>query len=207
MTFQECKEKYPIGYSVGVFNIEEYAPLDLFEEPRLEPGCASWWTYNPILKMFYLITFIFNKVIKKFKKKNINYNDLVNSYLVESFSNIDVVKNSHLEKRFFDIFSLKYMKLLESNYRVFSFSEIFSFIKNFSNDLLVIVIFGYGSYLVIYKKLSLGDLIVYQSIFNYFMLSFNNLLVFFNSYVDFKMAYERIEDIFTIIDDFVRSLA
>ena len=145
-----------------------------------------------------LVTFIFNKVIKKFKKKNINYNDLVNSYLVESFSNIDVVKNSHLEKRFFDIFSLKYMKLLESNYRVFSFSEIFSFIKNFSNDLLVIVILGYGSYLVIYERLSLSDLIVYQSIFNYFMLSFNNLLVFFNSYIDFKMAYERIEDIFTI---------
>ena len=53
-----------------------------------------------------LVTFIFNKVIKKFKKKNINYNDLVNSYLVESFSNIDVVKNRHLEKRFYDIFSL-----------------------------------------------------------------------------------------------------
>lgn len=63
MTFQECKEKYPIGYSIGVFNIEEYAPLDWFEEPRLEPGCAAWWTYNPILKMFYLITFIFNTVI------------------------------------------------------------------------------------------------------------------------------------------------
>ena len=30
------------------------------------------------------------------------------------------------------------------------------------------------------------------------MLSFNNLLLFFNNYFDFKMAYERLEDIFTI---------
>lgn len=63
MTFQECKEKYPIGYSIGVFTTEECASLDLFEEPRLEPGCAYWWEYSPILKIFYLIAFIFETVV------------------------------------------------------------------------------------------------------------------------------------------------
>lgn len=148
--------------------------------------------------LLVLISIIFNRISRKVKKKSIINNDLVNSYLIESFSNIEVVKNSHLEKRFFDIFSLKYKKLLECNYSLFILREVFLFIKNFINDLLLIFIFGYGSYLVVKGNFELGDFVVYQSIFNYFIFAFNNLLSFLNNYLDFKMAYERLEDIFTI---------
>lgn len=141
---------------------------------------------------------VFNKVnMKTIKKMNRN-NDLVNSYLIESFSNIDAVKNSHLEKRFFDVFSLKYKKLLQCNYSVLIVNEGFIFWKNLINDLLLLVIFGYGCYLVINQEFKLGDLLVYHSIFNCFLSGFHNLLHFSNSVSNFKLAYERIEDLFTI---------
>ncbi len=146
----------------------------------------------------FISQIIFNKFNKKYKKKSNYNNDVVNSYLVESFSNMEVVKNSHLEKRFFDIFSLKYKKFLECNYALFFIDEVFAFVKKIVNDLLLLIIFGYGSYLVIRGKFGLGEVIVYQSIFNYFLLSFNNLLSFFNNFSSFKLAYERLEDIFMI---------
>lgn len=91
MTFQECKEKYPIGYSLGVFNIEKEQPTEFECAPTIEPGCAFWWAYNPIEKLFIFITFIFNSVIgyktedgQNFLplQKNLDYN---NNTLYEVF--------------------------------------------------------------------------------------------------------------------------
>ncbi|MDD5888549.1 MAG: ABC transporter transmembrane domain-containing protein [bacterium] len=148
--------------------------------------------------LLFFIELIFNRFNKKEIKKVKSNSDHINSYLVESLSNIETVKNSHLEKRFFDTFSLKYKKLLENNYSVMLNEEIFSKLKAFINDLVLLVVFGYGSYLVIKNKMGLGDLIVYQCIFNYFMCSFNNLLRIFASFTSFKLAYNRIEDMFLI---------
>lgn len=145
-----------------------------------------------------LIQTVFNKLDRKYMYKIKLNSDLVNSYLVESLSNMETVKNSHLEKRFFDTFSLKYKKLLENNYTVSIIGEVFSTLKTFINDFLILIIFGYGSYLVIKSKMSLGDLIIYQGVFNYFLMSFNNLLDLGSAFTNFKLAYERIEDMFTI---------
>ena len=43
-------------------------------------------------------------------------NDRINSYLVESISNIETIKGSHQEKRFIDKFKIKYQLFLEKNY-------------------------------------------------------------------------------------------
>lgn len=146
----------------------------------------------------FLCQFIFNRFNRKYMKKMTFHSDRVNSYLIESFSNIEAVKNNHLEKRFFDIFSLKYKKLLESSYTVSMMEASFSFIKNLIHDLLLLIIFGFGSYFVVKGKFGLGDLIVYQSIFHYFLSGFSNLLELGGGFSNFKLAYDRIEDMFTI---------
>ena len=92
MTYKECNEKFPIGYSLGVFNIEKEQPIEFECAPTVEPGCAFWWAYNPIEKLFIFITFIFNSVIgyktedgQNFLplQKNLDYNN--NNTLYEVF--------------------------------------------------------------------------------------------------------------------------
>lgn len=157
----------------------------------------SVWIFLFCLFLFFC-QFIFNRINTKFMKKMTFHHDRVNSYLIESFSNIEAVKNNHLEKRFFDTFSLKYKKLLESSYISSMIVTSFSFIKNLIHDLLLLIIFGVGSYFVINGEFGLGDLIVYQSIFHYFLSGFSNLLELGGNFSNFKVAYERIEDMFTI---------
>ncbi len=159
-------------------------------------------------KMFIFIIFIclfsfgmqilFNKLrMRKLKIVN-SYNDRVDSYLIEAITNIETIKGSHLEKRFSDIFKIKYQKFLEKNYSMNLVLEWQLFFKNFINDFLMTVIFGVGGYLVIKNKMSLGELFVYQNIFNYFLFSFNNLLNVEGLYHEYRMAIERVEDLFTI---------
>lgn len=159
-------------------------------------------------KLFIFIIFIclfsfgmqilFNK-LKMRKLKIVNsYNDRVDSYLIEAITNIETIKGSHLEKRFSDIFKIKYQKFLEKNYSMNLILEWQLFFKNFINNFLMTVIFGLGGYLVIKNKMSLGELFIYQSIFNYFLFSFNNLLNVEGLYHEYRLAIERVEDLFMI---------
>lgn len=159
-------------------------------------------------KLFIFIIFIclfsfgmqilFNK-LKMRKLKIVNsYNDRVDSYLIEAITNIETIKGSHLEKRFSDIFKIKYQKFLEKNYSMNLILEWQLFFKNFINNFLMTVIFGVGGYLVIKNKMSLGELFVYQNIFNYFLFSFNNLLNVEGLYHEYRLAIERVEDLFMI---------
>lgn len=159
-------------------------------------------------KLFIFIIFIclfsfsmqilFNKLrMRKLKIVN-SYNDRVDSYLIEAITNIETIKGSHLEKRFSDIFKIKYQKFLEKNYSMNLVLEWHLFFKSFINDFLITIIFGVGGYLVIKNKMSLGELFVYQNIFNYFLFSFNNLLNVEGLYHEYRLAIERVEDLFTI---------
>lgn len=159
-------------------------------------------------KLFIFIIFIclfsfgmqilFNK-LKMRKLKIVNsYSDRVDSYLIEAITNIETIKGSHLEKRFSDIFKIKYQKFLEKNYSMNLILEWQLFFKSFINNFLMTVIFGVGGYLVIKNKMSLGELFIYQNIFNYFLFSFNNLLNVEGLYHEYRLAIERVEDLFMI---------
>lgn len=138
---------------------------------------------------------------KKLLRSVTKSNDLVNSYLIESISNVDTVKGTHLEKRFIDTFLLKYKKLISNSYNYSVFIEYGELFKNIINDILLVLIYAYGSYLIIMQRISLGTLIVYQSFFMYCLNSFNGLIELSSDVVDFVVSLERIEDMFLIKEE------
>lgn len=151
-----------------------------------------------ICVFLFFIQVIFNHFrVLKVKKVNV-YNDKINSYLIETITNIETIKGSHLEKKFTDVFKIKYQKLLEKNYSFSLFEEVFLFLKNISNNLLLVVILGYGCFFVVSGEMSLGQLLVYQNVFSYYLYCFGNLLNLYTGYYDFKLALRRIEDLFTV---------
>ena len=150
----------------------------------------------------FLFLLLFNLFRKKKARKVFNHvrkeEDKVNSYLVESLSNVDTIKGGHIEKRLIDNFLLKYQRLLDKNYDYSLFERVNQLVRELSNDLLLVIIYGFGSYLVISNKLNLGELLIYQSFFSYFLSSGNRILKLFTEYHDFKIALSRVEDLFTI---------
>ena len=152
-----------------------------------------------------LLIFLYSLLVRKKKKKLIinthTHEDNINSYLIQGISNVDTVKGSHLEKRLIDKFSLNYKSFLEAIYNYNLFLEIYNFFKNNINDLIYIIIYGLGSFYVIKGKLSLSTLIVYQSFFTYFIACFYNIIGLIEEYNSYKVALDRIEEIFMISKD------
>lgn len=152
------------------------------------------------LLIFLLGIFLF---IRSIKEKRLFRNvcrkqDQVNSYLIESLSNVDTIKGSHLEKRLADTFLLKYHNLLDKNYKYSFFIEVNQFFKQGVSDLIMILVYGIGSYLVINGDIRLGELFVYQVFFTYLLESCHNIFNLLSKYPTFKIALERVEDLYTI---------
>lgn len=149
--------------------------------------------------IFFLLFFLFRRKKKRRLFLNVcRSEEQANSYLIEALSNIDTIKGGHIEKNLTDRFLLKYERLLEKNYRYSLFVETNQFVKQNINDVLLVLLYGIGSFLVINNKIELGELLIYQSFFSYFLGSSNKLVELFDEYHNYKIALNRVEDLFTI---------
>ena len=169
--------------------------------------------YNKNLTLILIIPIIIlligTNIVSKNKKKiipRINAsNDRINSYIIEGINNVDTIKGFHLEKRLIDKFSIQYKSFMEIIYKYNFLVLIYEFIKNNLNDLILIIIYGIGSFQVISNKISLSNLIIYQTFFNYFINCFNHLIVLIEEYNSYKIALDRVEEIFMIHKDDFRN--
>lgn len=167
------------------------------------------FNYNKKITMLLLIpifisilsTIIINKKKKKILPK-INQNiDKTNSYIIEGISNVDTIKGFHLEKRMIDKFKINYKNLLEQIYHYNFIVETNNFIKSSINDSYLIIIYLIGGVQVINNKISLSSLIIYQTFFNYFINCFYSLTSLLEEYNSYKIALDRVEEIFMIHKD------
>ena len=159
-----------------------------------------------LLLIFSILTLLTMKKKKRYLK-NINYQqDKINTYLINGISNVDTIKGSHLEKKLIDEFSLSYHNFLDKIYQYNRFQTIYQFIKSNINDLITIFIYSIGSFYVIRKRISLSNLILYQTFFSYYHTSFFNILSLLEEYSSYKIALNRVEELFLItIDNFTNN--
>ena len=158
-----------------------------------------------IININILIIIIFIILSSKYKKRRIKKvhrnEDIINSYLIQGISNVDTIKGSHLEKRMIDKFSINYKLFQESIYNYNNLLELESLTKSIINDLIYLLILGIGSYLVIKDKLTLSNLIVYQTLVNYYLRSAINIISILSSYDSFKVSLDRVEELYMLDEE------
>ncbi len=159
-------------------------------------------TYIFLLSLvFILLSIIMMPYKKKMKRKISKYQDTIHSYLINGISNVDTIKGSHFEKRMIDKFKLSYQNFLEKIYEYSRFYEIYYFLKSNFEDGLKIIIYGIGSYFVIREKISLSSFLLYQTFFSYYHSSITRLIAVLEEYSSYKVALERVEELFMIPTD------
>ena len=155
-----------------------------------------------IFSLLFLLFYVYyssrkKKIIIKYNKNQ----DIVNSFLVESISNVDTIKGSHLEKRLSDVFIIKYQNMLSVLYKYNFYNLIMDFIKNNYFELLNLFIYSIGSYLIIINKTSLSNIIIYQSFFNYYINSYIRLISTIGDYHEYLVSKNRVEDLFLLNEE------
>ena len=153
---------------------------------------------NGILFIYTIILFLFLRRKKNYYKNVKVHEDIVESYIIQGISNVDTIKGSHLEKRFIDKYKYNFQSFQEAIYNYFSYLEKEDFIRNILIQMIYLFLYGYGSYYVISKELSLGSLIVFQTFIRYYINHYMQILQMIITYPTFKISLNRIEELFLI---------
>ena len=158
-----------------------------------------------IILLLIILLLIYTCIIKTKKKKlmkNIKKNEeIINTYLIQGISNVDTIKGSHLEKRFIDKFLVNYKSFIDIVYKYNRFNELNSFIKTSFNDLIYIIIYSFGNYLIIKEKLNLSSLIVFQNFTTYFLGCIYRIQIILEEYSTYKVSKDRLEELFLIREE------
>jgi len=147
---------------------------------------------------YMIVLFIFNKIIKKYIKTLKEDNAIINSYLHETISSIDVIKGLSLEEKINNNFEKKYNKYLNNS---FNFNRIYN-IENLFKDIIdylgIIIIILIGTKLVLESKMTLSQLITYSSLIVFFLEPIKNILDFDIDIKKVKETIKRVNDLYSI---------
>lgn len=146
---------------------------------------------------YSLILLIFNPVIKKNIQKIKEENAIVNSYLHESINSIDVIKGLSLEDKINNNFEKKYNKYLNNSFKFNRIYNLENLLKEIVDNIGILIIIIVGTNLVLSSKMTLSDLITYNSLIIYFLEPIKNIIDFD---VDIKKVKETIRRVNELYD-------
>lgn len=160
------------------------------------------------LKLFIvslLSIFFYVGVILIFKKKkevgtlkNLENSAYINNLLVEDLNSVESIKNLFIHEEIIQNFKDKYLNSSNDllKYDFLNNKEIFW--KNFFNEISSLIILTYGVILTRMNVISVGELITYQALLNYFLEPIKNILDLDSDYHYAVKSFKRANALFCI---------
>lgn len=152
-----------------------------------------------LLSVFLLILeVLMNSPLSKNMNKYLSTCDKINSLLFENINSMSTIKSLHIEKSKLNSYFKEYQIFLDKTYRLNNLFLINTFLNNLLNNIFSILMLGGGAVLIIENKLNIGNLIVFQSLFSYYLSAYQSILSLYKDYHKYKISRNRIEDLFMI---------
>lgn len=163
-----------------------------------------------LILVLYLIIIIlfrrrFNDYIKKIQEKK----GETTSFMVESISGFETVKNMKIEDETIYKFENKYVKLLKDIFKYQNTYFLQLLFKEIINDIGFIIVTLIGCILVVENKMTIGTLFTFSTLLVYFLDPIKNVIDLDNIIKEAKISLERVLDISTyeikdngVIDEF-----
>ncbi len=122
-----------------------------------------------VILLFYLIiVFSFKGVLKKINNEVLENNSQLTSLIIQSINGIETIKSYNLEKRIQDETEFKYLKVIKSSLKRTKISiflgTLSGLVELFGNMLIIWI----GAAQVINGKLTLGEMLVFNTLLGYF---------------------------------------
>lgn len=151
-----------------------------------------------MILMYFVIIRIFNKIFNYYLTKHQELNAKVNSYMIESINNIDTLKFLSLEENAINNMDINYNQYLNNSYkfeRVYNFQK---FIKDMINYLGLTTIISLGILMVIDGKMTLGQVITYNTMIVYFLEPIKSIIGLELLLKKTKISIDRVDELYEL---------
>lgn len=164
------------------------------------------WYLNPKLFYILLIMLIINIALIYFFKKpyrKINYEQMeagamLNAQLIESMQNIETVKAHANEEEQIHHLENRFVHALQIGYKEGVLQNAQGFVSNFVNSLGNVLILGVGAYMIIEGEMTIGDLLVFQTLSQFFIDPVQNLVGLQITFQEAQVAMNRLSELMSL---------
>lgn len=145
-----------------------------------------------------ILIYIFKKPYKKLNYEQMESSAFMNSHLIESMQNIETVKSQNDEDVQIDRLEDRFVSLLKLGYKEETLKNVQRFISNFVGTFGNLIFMGIGALFIIDGKMSIGDLLVFQTLSQYFVEPVQSLVSLQLTFQEASIAMKRLSELMTL---------
>ena len=164
------------------------------------------WTINQSLFLILvlmvvvniILIYCFKKPYKKINHEQMEANGLLNSQLIESIRNIDTIKSQHDEEHRLNKIEEKFVHTLEICYKEGVLQNVQSTVSSMASTIGGLLFMGVGALFIIDGKMTIGDLLVFQTLSQYFTEPVQNLVGLQLTFQEVQVAVSRLQELMEV---------
>lgn len=165
---------------------------------------------NPNLFLLSLISipiymFIIFSFMKPFEKMNhdvMQSNSMVSSAIIEDINGIETIKSLTSEENRYQNIDSEFVDYLEKSFKLSKYSILQTSLKQGTKLVLNILILWFGAQLVMSSKISIGQLITFNTLFSYFTTPMENIINLQTKLPSAKVANNRLNEVYLVESEF-----
>lgn len=154
------------------------------------------------LPIYAIIIFAFMKPFERMNHDVMQANSMVSSAIIEDINGIETIKSLTSEETRYHNIDSEFVGYLDKSFTLSKYEAIQTSLKQGAQLILNVAILWYGSHLVMTGKISVGQLITYNTLLSYFTNPMENIINLQTKLQSAKVANNRLNEVYLVSSEF-----
>ena len=152
--------------------------------------------------IYMSIIFSFMKPFEKMNHDVMQSNSMVSSAIIEDINGIETIKSLTSEENRYQNIDSEFVDYLEKSFKLTKYSILQTNLKQGTKLILNIFILWFGAQLVMSSKISIGQLITFNTLLSYFTTPMENIINLQTKLQSAKVANNRLNEVYLVESEF-----
>ena len=152
--------------------------------------------------IYIIIIFAFMKPFEKMNNDVMQSNSMVSSAIIEDINGIETIKSLTSEEARYQKIDSEFVDYLDKSFKLSKYSILQSSLKQGAQLILNIVILWFGAQVVMTGKISIGQLITFNTLLSYFTNPLENIINLQTKLQSAKVANNRLNEVYLVESEF-----
>lgn len=154
------------------------------------------------LPIYTVIIFAFLKPFEKMNHDVMQSNAMVSSAIIEDINGIETIKSLTSEELRYQKIDSEFVDYLDKSFKLSIYENVQTSLKHDAQLILNVAILWFGASLVMDSKISIGQLITYNTLLSYFTNPIENIINLQTKLQSAKVANKRLNEVYLVASEF-----
>lgn len=154
------------------------------------------------IPIYAVIIFVFMRPFEKMNQEVMQSNSMVSSAIIEDINGIETIKSLTSETACYQNIDSEFVDYLDKSFKLHKYETLQTSLKKGAQLILNVVILWCGAQLVMDDKISVGQLITYNSLLTYFSNPIENIINLQTKLQSARVANNRLNEVYLVESEF-----